>query len=255
VNIKQNFDRAAPTYDSFADVQAEVAERLAALLPEAAAAGHSIIELGCGTGALTARLRQRYPGSRLVAVDFAYRMLARAAAKLGREQVMWVCQDIASFLAQPADAKVDMFVSNATLQWLPDLGAVLSDLHRKLKPGGLLLFSVFGPNSLAELQQTLNAVLPGQARLAAGDFVARQTYRDLLGRHFTVELDQERMIARSYGSVLELLRQIGRTGTGGAHPRPLRLSRRHLAAMDALFAATYGGCRVTYQVLFFRCRA
>lgn len=250
--VQRNFERAAATYDRFADVQVEVAARLVEQLP----AGYrpaAIIELGCGTGNLTSRLHHRYPAASLVAVDFSAAMISRAAARPQSRDVRFFCQDIEEFLASYRNC-ADLLVSNATLQWIERLEPVIASARQHLRKDGLLAFSVFGPESLAELQQALDAVLVGSGKLAAGRFKSASLIVRLLQRYFAIVEEDTMIIKREYPDVLSLLRQIRKTGTGGAHRAPLRMGRRHLAAMDAWFKERYGGCRASYQILFFRCR-
>jgi malonyl-CoA O-methyltransferase len=51
-----------------------------------------------------------------------------------------------------------MIFSNLSLQWCNDLGQVLSEFCRVLKPGGLLMFSTFGPDTLKELRESWSKV-------------------------------------------------------------------------------------------------
>jgi malonyl-CoA O-methyltransferase len=251
MTIRRNFSRAANTYDRFADVQAEVAGRLAAMLPSS---GNKIqiIELGCGTGKLTAQLREKYPSARITAVDFVHEMLRKASEWLSTDQVELICQDLEEFMAA-ARKEVDLIVSNATFQWIKDLDAVLADIRRSLKKEGLLLFSIFGPETLFELQQAFDAVLPGKVRIAAAAFKDRETIDRLAGRYFPRIEVEEMTIRREFPSFVALLGQIKKTGTSGDHPRPVRLGRNSLRALDRWFLEHYGNCRASYQVLFYRC--
>jgi malonyl-CoA O-methyltransferase len=52
-----------------------------------------------------------------------------------------------------ADGAFDLVFSSLMLQWCDDLDAVFGEIARVLKPGGLLLFSTFGPGTLAELRE------------------------------------------------------------------------------------------------------
>ncbi|MEJ2689078.1 MAG: methyltransferase domain-containing protein [Deltaproteobacteria bacterium] len=250
--VQRNFDRAAATYDRFADVQIEVAERLVERLPSCRGPAQ-IIELGCGTGNLTIRLRDKYPSSLIVAIDFAGEMIKRAADRLEGRGVQFLSQTIQGFLAGYKE-KADLIVSNATLQWVDELETVFAQAKKHLKEDGLLVFSIFGPESLVELQQALDVVMGGKGKLAARNFKSREQILLLLRGYFGRVEDESMSIKREYPDVISLLRQIRKTGTGGAHRVPLRLSRRHLEAMDSWFKKRYGGCRASYQVLFFRCR-
>ena len=57
-----------------------------------------------------------------------------------------------------ADGSIDLIVSNATLQWCNDLGATFAECLRVLSPGGLLMFTTFGPDTLQELRAAWSSV-------------------------------------------------------------------------------------------------
>ena len=57
-----------------------------------------------------------------------------------------------------ADQSVDMVYSNLTIQWVNNLQHTLSEFKRVLKPGGMLLFSTFGPDTLKELRHSWSQV-------------------------------------------------------------------------------------------------
>ena len=53
-----------------------------------------------------------------------------------------------------AGASVDLVVSNLALSWYPEVGPVLREAWRVLRPGGLVAFATFGPETLVELRQS-----------------------------------------------------------------------------------------------------
>ena len=99
-----------------------------------------VVDLGCGPGTLTAGLCDRWPEADVVGVDTSPEMIA-AAQPLGHGRLRFVEGDLRTW--RP-DAPVDVVVSNATLQWVPDHDLLLGDLVRLLRPGGELAFQVPG---------------------------------------------------------------------------------------------------------------
>jgi malonyl-CoA O-methyltransferase len=69
---------------------------------------------------------------------------------------MEVCGDIEALPL--ATASVDLVWSNLALQWVNDLDHAFGEFHRVLKPGGLLMFSTFGPDTLKELRAAFSTV-------------------------------------------------------------------------------------------------
>jgi ubiquinone/menaquinone biosynthesis C-methylase UbiE len=116
--------------------QDAVLRRIAALRPA------RVLDLGCGTGILAARVRRALPeGAVVVGCDFSRGMLGRAAARDPR--VGWVQGDA---LRLPfADASFETACSTEAFHWFPDPDAALAELHRVLAPSGLLLVSLVNP--------------------------------------------------------------------------------------------------------------
>ena len=87
--IQRRFERAADAYDTFSVVQRAMADGLVEGIEREPL---SILELGCGTGYLTALLRRRFPEATIEAVDFAPSMIARARERV--PSVRFVVADI-----------------------------------------------------------------------------------------------------------------------------------------------------------------
>jgi trans-aconitate 2-methyltransferase len=92
-------------------------------------------DLGCGGGELTRTLLERWPEAQVTGVDRSPEMLARAAEGPAQPRLRFVQADLADW--EP-EAPLDRLVSNAALHWLPDHGALLERLARRLAPGGVL---------------------------------------------------------------------------------------------------------------------
>jgi trans-aconitate 2-methyltransferase len=120
-------ERARP----FADLLARV--RVSAPL--------TVVDLGCGEGALTASLAQRWPGASVTGVDSSPEMLAAAAAHAVPGRVGFVTGDVRTWTA---DRPVDVLVSNAVLHWVPEHPRLLAAWAAELAPGGALAVQVPG---------------------------------------------------------------------------------------------------------------
>lgn len=142
------FDRAAPCYDAAAKVQQEIRFRLLERLEFLLIQPDTIVDVGCGTGALGRELQFRFPHAQMIGIDISSGMIKEAQKH--SPQTKFFCAD-ASQLPLP-DNSVDLLVSNLMLQWVDDFNAVFEEWARVLKSDGTLLFTTFGPDTLHELQ-------------------------------------------------------------------------------------------------------
>lgn len=94
-----------------------------------------VVDLGCGTGELTATLLARWPDAIIWGVDHSAEMLVTATQLPVHPQLHFVQADIATW--QP-DTLLDRIISNAALHWIPDHERLLTHLATLLAPGGVL---------------------------------------------------------------------------------------------------------------------
>ena len=147
------FDRAARGYEEIAEFQRIVAERLLERLDYMKLAPGPILDLGAGTGRAARALRRRYPRAMIVEADLALGMLQpkHAFARwFARRRA--VCADAEGLPFAPGS--FDLIFSSLMLQWCNDPAAVFTELCRALRPGGLLIFSTLGPDTLRELRES-----------------------------------------------------------------------------------------------------
>jgi trans-aconitate 2-methyltransferase len=98
-----------------------------------------IVDLGCGTGALTRQLHERLHARETLGLDRSGRMLAGVRASELPAGLTFEVGDIGEFAA---DAEYDLIFSNSALHWIEDHEALIARLAAGLKPGGQLLFQV-----------------------------------------------------------------------------------------------------------------
>jgi len=106
--------------------------------------GEQILDLGCGTGALTAEIAAG--GAEVLGVDRSGEMIARARGKFPalRFEVLDATQ-------LPFRAEFDAVFSNAVLHWIPEPSQVAAGVARALKPGGRLVAEFGGKGNIRRL--------------------------------------------------------------------------------------------------------
>ena len=113
--------------------------------------GERILDLGCGTGALTDQIAQR--GAEAIGVDASEPMIARARAKY--PALRFIHADAAAL--PDLGAPFDGVFSNAVLHWLPDLAPVAAGLARVLRHGGRFVMECGGLACTATILDALRA--------------------------------------------------------------------------------------------------
>lgn len=106
------------------------------------------LDLGCGSGRLTAELLTRLPRGRVIAVDSSPSMIATASHQLARfaERVSFIESDL---LRLELESVADLAFSTATFHWIHDHARLFHVLHRALKQGGRLVAQCGGGENLA----------------------------------------------------------------------------------------------------------
>ncbi|MGY1458009.1 malonyl-ACP O-methyltransferase BioC [Luteimonas sp. A534] len=235
--VRRAFSRAAGSYSAAADLQREVESRLfesLEYLGEQVPA--DIVDLGSGPGTAAVELRRRWPKARVVAIDLALPMLRQVAPKRGwnplQRPIDRVCADARALPL--SDDSVDLIFSNLCLQWVDDLDALFAGFRRVLRPGGLLLCSTFGPDTLHELRAAFSAaddrahVSPFGGIAEFGDALMRAGFRDpVLDREVDVHGHAD------MAGLMRGLRQLGATNALSARRRALTGRGRFAAAQAA----------------------
>ncbi|MGE3772252.1 MAG: malonyl-ACP O-methyltransferase BioC [Gammaproteobacteria bacterium] len=250
--VRRAFDEAAATYDLHAALQREVATRLVERLAYTTLAPALIVDLGAGTGYCTQLLERRYRKARVVLADLAPAMLAtaRRAAPRWFARRHYVCADARALPF--ADASVDLIVSSLTMQWCEDLLAVFADCARVLKPGGLVLFSTLGPDTLKELRAAWGNV---------DDAPHVNRFRDmhevgdaLIEAGLSSPVMERDDLVVTYADVLTLMRDLKGIGAHNSlSERNRTLTGRHrLAALTAAYEPFRrdGLLPATYEVVY-----
>lgn len=228
------FQRAAATYDAAAVLQQEVGRRLLERLDVIRIEPTRILDVGAGTGEASGALLRRYPRAQVLALDLAPAMLQRARRR-GRLWRRPLCISADAEALPLLPASVDLIVSNLALPWVTDLDRTFASFIRTLRPGGLLLFSSFGPDTLKELRQAWAAA---DDHVHVHDFIDMHDVGDaLLRAGFINPVMEAEHITLTYRDLDALVHDLRATGGGNiASGRRTGLtSPRAAAAMRAAY--------------------
>lgn len=145
-----------------------------------------VLDIGCGNGRYTRRLREAFPGAEVIGVDLAEGILATVPEPT-------VAADIIDLPF--ADGSADVVLAMHMLYHVPDIPAALDELQRVLAPGGVLFVSTIASDDKHEYepiwQAAAEAALGTEVRLA----------RSVLIDRFSLET-AEAMMAERFASVV-----------------------------------------------------
>jgi malonyl-CoA O-methyltransferase len=249
--VRRSFGRAARSYDAAAVLQQQVRTELLGRLDLVRIEPAVVLDLGAGTGRATLELKRRYRRGQVVAVDLAEGMLREAGRRQGLfRRFSRVCGDAVALPFR--DGTVDLVFSNLMLQWVNDPAQVFAECRRLLRPGGLLTFATFGPDTLAELRRAWAAV---DDRTHVNRFIDMHDLGDALVRSGLAEpvMDVERYTL-TYPEARDLMRDlkaIGAHNVNAGRPRGLT-GKGALARMAAAYEVNRrdGRLPATFEVVY-----
>ncbi len=250
--VRTSFGRAALNYDDFAALQRRIGDALFDCLGTQSLTGASTaLDLGAGTGYCSRRLVGL--SDSVIALDIASAMLTLSNG-YSNPNIFHVCGD--AELIPLADRSVDLVFSNLAIQWCMDLDQLFGEIYRVLSPGGILVFSSFGPDTLNELKAAwtrvddyshVNSFYPPA-------LISRAMQRTgLTGSNL-----ERKALSISYDSVLHLMGELKAIGAHNVtHGRPRGLTgKQKIARMISAYENLMPGAEIfaTFDVLYGRAR-
>ena len=147
-------------------------ELLALLKPQA---DERILDIGCGTGHLTAQIAAS--GAKVIGMDFSAAMIEKARAEYPALELIEADATNFSF-----DEPFDAVFSNATFHWIPNVEATTQCIANSLKKGGRMIVEFGGKRNIANIMIALETSLK---ELKISD-VSREMYYASIGEYAPV---------------------------------------------------------------------
>lgn len=208
-DVRRAFDRAAEGYEAVAVLQNEVCNRLLEKLDIVKISPLQILDAGTGTGFAIPALFKKYKKAQLVALDLSENMLDQAGRHGGFfRSPQRVCADIQNLPFE--DNAFDLIFSSLSLQWCNNLAGAFLEAKRVLKPGGLFVFTTFGPDTLKELRYSWAQV---DENNHVNDFIDMHDIGDALLREgFAEPVMEAEMLTVTYDCVDRLMHDLKAIG-------------------------------------------
>ncbi len=205
--VAENFRASLATYEESAQVQNEIACQLMSYLRDQQETDRVIdcLEIGCCTGYLAEQMCTRlsvgtYFGNDIVP-EFTELTCQRIESRCGR-----VCALPGDIETVELPDSLDLVISSATFQWIEDLEGLFTRIAAALSPGGVLLFSMFGPGTMHEISSLRGSSL---------DFPTEEKLQAMLAGNFVPEWFVTCNRVLYFDTVRAILKHIKKTGVGG----------------------------------------
>jgi malonyl-CoA O-methyltransferase len=249
--VARAFGAASQRYDAAATLQRDVRSELLSRAHAMQLAPRVVLDLGSGTGDAAVQLKRRFRGAEVIAADISPPML-----QLSRRRSHWWrpirCVEADARALPFASASIDLLFTNLMLQWVDPPDPALAEMRRVLRPGGLLLASSFGPETLQELRAAWAAVDDG---VHVNRFVDVHDLGGALQRAGFIEpvLDVDRHV-HHYADMRALmggLKSIGAHNVNAGRSRAMT-GKSRFAKVQAAYeqARVPGGLPATWQVVY-----
>lgn len=249
--VRKSFDNAAPTYDSYAGLQQDIACSLLSLCKRYVTAPQHVLDIGSGTGYGVRLLCRHFSPSTVIGLDFSHKMLQKSmSSPQYQDKIRYVCAD-ADFLPFP-ESVFDLIYSSSFIQWSSDPSHLFRRYRESLKDQGWLCFSSFGPKTLFEIRESWQAVDSEHHTL--GFISAEQLIARLEQEGFWVESCKRGMRVihhQGVNAALQSIKNIGAQNHLRKRKRGLTTPRQYHAMSEAYQKkfGVQGLVPTTYEIL------
>jgi trans-aconitate methyltransferase len=163
-------------YDNKHDFVAEYGRGLLEYVPQNSA--QRILDIGCGTGTLTAQLAERC--AYVLGIDSSPEMIEKA-----RGQFPHIDFQVVDALALPYDHEWDVAFSNAVFHWILDHDRLLDKIQRSLKPSGILVCEFGAQGNIETIERGFSAAFNefGHTYRSKFNFPSVEAFSALLRKH------------------------------------------------------------------------
>ncbi len=226
------FEASAATYAKSARVQKEISVQLIDFLRRYGDMHFSsVLEVGCCTGILTELLCDA------VRIDTLY--LNDLVDKFCVETGKFTEHKVDCLKTLPGDIEtvalpenLDLVISSSTFQWIEDLAGLLRNIHRSLKSGGYVAFSLFGPGTMVEIAEITGNSLR---------YHTSEALIQMVGDGFDIVCNHTEKKRIYFKTVRGVLRHIQETGVGGTGRQ--QWTKKKLREFESRYMTSFGSTR------------
>ncbi len=241
--IARCFLRGQHTYDQHATVQKKVSRQLIDLLSDHPQIQYDrVLEVGCCTGSMTMDLIKAHTIGKLYLNDLVPDFFKIVKERLSEESKQKIEPRFGDIEALELPGNLNLVISSSTFQWLNNLDAFFRKVSMALNENGFLVFSLFGPGTLAEFKKLTGVGL---------EYAPLNGILEILQRYFTVAFSETRNDTLYFETPRDVLRHLKATGVGGVSEH--RWTSKGLLQFEAEYREQFGtekGIPVSFSSLF-----
>ncbi len=238
------FSKFASTYDHYSEIQQYAFQRLEQKLDEVdRLRAHRILDVGCGTGALTGGLLEKFPNAKGVGLDIAPQMIALAKRNHSSERLQFLHQALEGYAPEQP---FDLVVSNAAFQWIPQLKEQFEAIKKIMAPNGSVIVTLFTRETYSELRKALSVVMGKPVILASSAFLESSELDQLVKTSWPTAVTTSEKVQMLYPSLKSLLQSIKFTGTRGQNAPSIQWTPGFFQEVESAYRMMFGQIKATY---------
>ena len=245
-NSNNSFSKRASSYDSQSYVQEDVNRRLLERLNLIKHNSLDTLEIGSGTGRLSEDLKQKYPSINLISMDLSHEMSMIHKHKNTKAKCITAKAEHPPF----KEESFDTILTSLTLHWCEIDIILFKKYNELLKPGGLFLFSVAGPDTFKEFRKCPREIYN---KLRFNSFIDMHHYGDyLLNSNFKDPVVDNEQITLEFSTFDKLLKSLRLTGTNiiSSNNNPTISRPEYQAIKTSLYNEDVNAYELTYEIIF-----
>jgi ubiquinone/menaquinone biosynthesis C-methylase UbiE len=196
--IQHDFNKSSAFYTENSLLQKSIAIDLINLAAPYTTKDSKILDLGCGSGQIAALLAKQEI-TNITMVDNASKMLDIARENFPKYNII---EDDINCLTK-LNQLYDVIFANMSLHWCAEINTAIKNAKKHLKPNGKIFISIPSENSFQELHE-INQKL--KSKLKLGPLINPENLKN--------QQTQTKKYSQSFASLLELLKNFKKTGTG-----------------------------------------
>jgi len=239
--IKSNFNRFSKNYNSLANLQKQVAQRLFEIARPEIQNSQNILDLGCGTGFITQNIlsEKEFAQKNIFQLDIAYNMLLQSNFA-PNQHIFNINADIENLPFKPGS--FDLVLSSLALQWVNDLDRVLTNIKEIAHQSkSAVVFSIFLDGTLTELEKSAREL---NINLSINNFIALNSLKRIIGANFNNYQIEVQDFTLEHENVLDLIHSIKHIGASYSNKKSgdILLKKHDFLELNKFYLKNFNNC-------------